>query len=250
MRNLRLKKMLFSLIITSFWILGIIASRAQIFASGTVAPPGVLLAGPKNNSGLNLEKTLVDIKAVDAPAVLSENGKTGVGSQIRYGQGIIIDQSGVIATNRHIIGNARHIFVVLSGGKSYEATVLQNSKADLCLIKINAPYPLRAVSLADPSEIQNGVHVIAITNAGLNPQRIRSGEVIKVFKEVSSNTIELMEMNITLKPGDSGGPILSQQGSLLGLIMGKQISDPSKSYAIASSRIQQEYFNYRNSILN
>ena len=41
-----------------------------------------------------------------------------------------------------------------------------------------------------------------------------------------------------------------EQGSLLGLIMGVQISDPNKSYAIASNRIQQEYFNYRNSILD
>ena len=87
-------------------------------------------------------------------------------------------------------------------------------------------------------------------NAGFNPQRILGGQVIKVFKETSSNNVEVLETNIPLKPGDSGGPILNEEGSLIGLIMGKRISDPSKSYAIASNRIQQEYYKYRNSILN
>jgi S1-C subfamily serine protease len=128
--------------------------------------------------------------------------------------------------------------------------VLRKAQADLCLIKINAPFPLRAIAMADSSEIYVGNNVIAITNASLNPRRELDGQVIKIFKEVSSNNVELMEMNIPLKPGDSGGPILNEQGSLLGLIMGKRISDPSKSYAIASSRIQQEYFKYRSSILD
>jgi serine protease Do len=148
------------------------------------------------------------------------------------------------------VGNARHIYVRLSGGNIYEARILRNSQADLCLLKINAPLPLRAISLADPSEIHIGINVIAIGNAGLNLQRKLGGQVIKIFKGTSSNNAELLEMNIPLKPGDSGGPILNVEGSLLGLIMGKKISDPGKSYAIASSRIQQEYFKYRNSILN
>ena len=197
-----------------------------------------------------METTLVDIKAVDAPALHSQNGKTGIGSEERYGQGIIIDSDGIIVTNKHIIGNARHIYVMLSGGKIFEATVLRNSQEDLSLIKINAQYPLRAISLADPSDIHIGNNVIAIANSGFNLQRILGGQIIKVFKASSSDNVEVLETNITLKPGDSGGPILNEEGSLLGLIVGKQISDPSKSYAIASSRIQQEYFNYRNSILN
>ena len=56
-------------------------------------------------------------------------------------------------------------------------------------------------------------------------------------------------MKMTLNHGDSGGPIMNEQGSLLGLIMGNQKSDTTKSYAIASNEIQQEYFKYRNSVL-
>jgi serine protease Do len=231
MANLDLKKPLFYITLGAFWALGILSSAAQSLATTEWS-------------------ALVDIKAVDAPTLHTENGKTGIGAEQRYGQGIIIDAAGIIATNRHIIGNARHIYVRLSGGKVFEAFVLRNSQADLCLIKINDPLPLRAISLADPSEIQTGINVIAIANAGYNIQRKLGGQVIKIFKGTSSNNAELLEMNIPLKPGDSGGPILNEEGSLLGLIMGKKISDPGKSYAIASSRIQQEYFKYRNSVLN
>jgi S1-C subfamily serine protease len=252
MANLRLKITVLSIIFGTFWAWGIMPITAQTFSEDVTWDPEVLVSpAPEHpGPGHNLETTLVDIKAVDAPALHSENGKTAMGSEIRLGQGIIIDPDGIIVTNRHIIGNARHIYVALAGGKTFEANVLQNSQADLCLIKINAPLPLKAISLADPSEIQIGKNVIAFANAGLNSPRIRGGQVIKIFKEISSNNVELLEMNIPLKPGDSGGPILNEEGSLLGLIMGKQISDPTKSYAIASSRIQQEYFKYRNSILD
>jgi S1-C subfamily serine protease len=253
MSNLDLKRLTLYISIGVFWTFGILTGEAQTLSSlGIALDPEVLEShsGSDNNSRLNLDSAIVDIKAVDAPALHSENGKFGVGSEQRFGQGIIIDSAGIIVTNRHIIGNALHILVRLSGGKIYEARILRNSQADLCLIKINSPLPLRAISLADPSEIQIGINVIAIANAGLNFQRKLGGQVIRIFKETPSNNVELLEMNIPLKPGDSGGPVLNVEGSLLGLIMGKKISDPGKSYAIASSKIRQEYYKYRNSILN
>lgn len=251
MTNISTRKIAACLVLLTFWVGNIWTCTAQTFSSGVAPDPDVLIAKPPSlNTGHNLETSLVDIKAVDAPALHTQGDKTGIGSEERYGQGVIIDASGIIATNRHVIGEAQHIFVMLAGHEIFEASLLRNSATDLCLIKINAPFALKAISMADPAEIQIGQKVIAIANAGFNPQRIKSGEIIKVFKQLSTDAIALMEMNIALKPGDSGGPILNQEGSLLGLIMGKQISDPSKSYAIPASQIQQVYFLYRNSILS
>jgi S1-C subfamily serine protease len=193
-----------------------------------------------------LETTLVNIKAIDAPALHLQHNMIGIDSEIRYGQGIIIDPAGIIATNRHIIDNALHIYVTLPGRKTFEAFVLHKAQTDLCLIKINAPFRLKAVSLANSSELQTGKNIIAIANTHLSAPRIKDGRIIQVFKAVSSNKVELLETNVTLKPGDSGGPILNTKGKLLGLIMAEKHSDPSKSYAVASSRIQQEYSNYEN----
>jgi S1-C subfamily serine protease len=245
---------LYIIALSTFWALGVFSVEAQNLSTGLALDPAVLVSPQKtsdNHAGQNLETSLVNIKAMDAPVFLRENGKTRLGSEVRYGQGIIIDSAGIIATNRHIIGHARHIYVALTGGKIFEAHLLHNSETDLCLIKINTPFPLRAISFAvDFSDIHIGRNVIAIANTGLDLPRIRGGQITKIFKEMSSNKAEILEMNITLKPGDSGGPVLNEEGSLLGLIMGKKISNPSQSYAIASSRIQQEYYKYRGSLLN
>jgi S1-C subfamily serine protease len=188
----------------------------------------------------------VNIKAVDAPDLRAKDGNIALASEERYGQGIIIDPRGIIATNKHIIGKAMHIYVALSDGEIYEGHLLRNSLSDLCLIKINASHPLRAIMLADSSVVRIGNNVTAISSQGSNPHRKLGGQVVNIFKGRSSHHAELLEINIPLKPGDSGGAILNEDGSLLGLIMGKRISDPSKSYAIASYRIKQEYFRYIN----
>jgi S1-C subfamily serine protease len=232
MRHLELKKTIISIALSTFWACGIMPSVAQ-------TPMLVTL-----NTAV-----LVNIKAVGAPGWYRQNDRVGIGSPEHYGQGIIIDANGIIVTSKHIIGHAQHIYVLLSNGKIVEANLLSQSKADLCLLKISVPYTLRAIPLANPSELHVGSPVIAITNAGVDPQRVRGGKIIEVFKGTSSDA-EVIEMNIPLKPGDSGGPILNPEGSLLGLIMGKRISDPSKSYAIALNLIQQEYFTYKHSSLN
>ena len=243
MANFSFKKAASYIAFGMLWVFSISTCAAQTLSLGLVHDPEIMVAPAQTSN-------IVDIKAVDAPAFHAVNGKSGMGAEERYGQGIIIDSVGIIVTNRHIIGNAIQIYVALPGGKVYVAKLLRNSEEDLSFIKIDAPFPLRAISLADSSGVRTGINVIAVANAGLNLQRMHDGQVIKVYKEMTTDSVEFLEMNITLKPGDSGGPILNKDGSLLGMIMAKQISDPSKSYAIASNRILQEYFKYRNSVLN
>ena len=222
MRNL-LKKVVFYMVLGGCLVLGVEPSMAQTFSLG-----------------------IVNINAIDAETLQPHNGTIAMGSEQRSGQGIIIDPAGIIATNKHIIGNApQHIYVKLLGGRTFEAKIIQNSQADLTLLKINAPFPLPAITLGDSSQIQIGNRVLAFANAGLNPQQEQNGEVIQLYREVPSDTVAILEVNIRLKPGDSGGPILNEQGLLLGLIMANQISDATKSYAIASNKIRREYWKFK-----
>lgn len=198
------------------------------------------------------ETSFVKIKAVDAEVLRNRNGKVSMGAEQRCGQGVIIDPSGIIVTNKHVVGDLpQYVYVTLADGKTLEAEVVRNSlKDDLAFLKIDAPFPLRAMALGDSSQVQIGNRVFAFANAALDSQRERSGEVVQVYREASSDAVAILQVNIPLKPGDSGGAIVNEQGLLMGLIMANQISDRSKSYAIAANRIQQEYFQYRNSILN
>ncbi len=188
---------------------------------------------------------MVNIKAVDAPSLHIQNNKMGIGAEIRYGHGIIIDPEGIIVTNTHIIGHAQHIYVRLYNGKKVEAFVLRSGQGDISLLKINVTFPLRAVPLTNVATPGVGNPIVAMTG---DAKKTQDGQIVRVFKASLSNDAELVEINIRSKQGDSGGAILNPDGSLLGLIMGRKISDPSKSFCIASPMVLQEYLNYRKSI--
>lgn len=226
------------------------AAFAQTLSMGIIPEPDILVSSPRVSSHKNLETSLVDIKAVDGETINTRDGQFIMGRAERDGQGIIIDPSGIIVTNKHIIDNAKHIYVTLAGGKVYEATVLKDGKTDFTFVKIETGMPLRALSIGDISQVKIGNPVYALTNARLNEERRRSGQIIEIYRDAHSESIEILQVNIPLKAGDSGGPILDTHGALLGLIMANQKSDTNKSYAIAANSIQKEFFAYKNSVLN
>lgn len=205
-----------------------------------------------NHSNTDTEASFVNIRAVDAGHIQSHNGKLSSGKAERYGQGIVIDAQGIIVTNKHVVGNSpQHIYVMLHNGQILEAKKLRSSKTDdLCLLKITTDHSLNAIAMGDATNIQIGSRVLAFANGTLENETAKRGKIIEVYKDATTDKVAILKMNIPLKEGDSGGPVLNEDGLLLGLIMANQVSDPTKSYAIAANKIMQEYYTYRNSILN
>ena len=189
----------------------------------------------------NIQSSIVSVRTVFEKELTTQSGRRGIASYERNGAGIIIDPSGIIVTNTHIVINAPKILVALSNGKVYEATTLYASEADFSFIKIDTGYPLPPIEWADSSQAQLGEPIIAIGNSEYNNQSILGGEITSLLESISSNTIEMIELNLNLYKGDSGGPILNQHGQFLGLIMAKRTTQDRKSYAIASDKIRQEY---------
>lgn len=193
----------------------------------------------------NLMPSIVEIKTVYARVLTTEGGQKGIASYERHGAGIIIDPSGIIVTNTHIVINAPQILVALSSGKIFQGTVIYASDADFSFVKIDSPNNLNAIKWADSSKAEIGQPIIALGNSEFDKQSILGGEITSLIESMSSNSIEMLELNLNLYQGDSGGPILDNQGRLLGLIMGKRTTQDRKSYAIASNKIRQEYLNIK-----
>lgn len=187
----------------------------------------------------------MEVRTLDTKIFDEGNGHAKVGSYHTQGSGVIIGSDGIIVTNTHVVANAPHIFVGLSDGTVLEARTVYSSDADFSFLKIDPPYPLQAISWADSSLAQIGTPVIALSNAADGGQHILGGSITNLINGVSSNSVELFEINIDLHHGDSGGPLLDDQGNLLGLITAKRLDKDNKSYAIASNKIQQEYLQYK-----
>ncbi|MBF0619573.1 MAG: serine protease [Candidatus Omnitrophica bacterium] len=196
-------------------------------------------------SNTNVQAALVAIKAVDAKKVYVKNGRKILAAEERLGQGIIIDPSGIILTNTHILGMAKHILVTLDSKEILEASFLYSGTDDFSFLKITAPKPLRAIPWTDFARIAPGDPVIAFNNK----QHVLGGTISRLIQEKSSDRIEFLELDVNLEHGDSGGPILDEQGCLLGLIMARRESNEHKSLAISSAMIRQSYLHHNGSVL-
>ena len=103
-------------------------------------------------------------------------------------------------------------------------------------------------------QLLGGIHLNLIRELNYRFSQLRlrfsntlGGEVLNLIKGKHSGDVNLLELKVSLKPGDSGGPILDEQGDLLGFIMADSKRDNSLSYAIASDKIQREYLKYQGS---
>ncbi|MBI4308855.1 MAG: trypsin-like peptidase domain-containing protein [Candidatus Omnitrophica bacterium] len=186
----------------------------------------------------SLIEGVVEVKTVYAKAM-----RTGRRVSFeRSGCGIVLDRSGLIVTNTHIIAKAPHIVVTLKDGKKYPArTVFSDAHYDFSFLKIKSPRPLSPIAWADSSKVQPGEKVVAFGHASGGRQSV--GQVTKVVVNKSGAT-ELLEIDIHLRKGDSGGPVLDGHGKLLGLVMAAT-KTRGRGIAIASGKIRKQYLRYK-----
>ncbi|HET7104489.1 MAG TPA: trypsin-like peptidase domain-containing protein [Terracidiphilus sp.] len=145
----------------------------------------------------------------------------GVVPQEGQGSGFILDKSGHVLTNFHVVDGAnRGIEVSLSNKRRYTARVVGVDKVhDLALLQISAPN-LQPVTLADSSGLMVGQKVYAIGNpfglSGTMTQGIISS--IRSIRNADGAPIEdAIQTDAAINPGNSGGPLLNSRGEVIGI---------------------------------
>lgn len=137
------------------------------------------------------------------------------------GSGVILRKDGIIVTNNHVIGEADSIRVVLSDRREYEAEViLADARTDLAILKIdpegeNLPF----IPLLDSDTVEVGDVVIAIGNPFGVGQTVTSGIVSATARtQVGiSNFQFFIQTDAAVNPGNSGGPLVGLDGSIIGI---------------------------------
>ncbi|MGH7299001.1 MAG: Do family serine endopeptidase [Candidatus Rokuibacteriota bacterium] len=134
------------------------------------------------------------------------------------GSGFIINPSGYIVTNDHVVARADEILVKIDDGRQMRGTVVgRDPKTDLALLKVDAT-GLPVIPLGDSAELQVGEEVMAIGNPFGLERTVTTGIVSATGRVIGHGPYDdLIQIDASINPGNSGGPLINSRGQAVGI---------------------------------
>lgn len=136
------------------------------------------------------------------------------------GSGFIIDKSGYIMTNAHVIDNAAKIVVRLYNGDEFTATLIgTDEETDLAILKIDTGRSLTALKLADSDKVRVGDWVLAVGSPFGLSRTVTAGIVSQVKRETPDGSPfqRFIQTDAAINRGNSGGPLVNLDGEVIGI---------------------------------
>ncbi len=139
--------------------------------------------------------------------------RSGVGS------GVIIDKSGIVLTNNHVVEGADEVVVELNDGREFKAeNVKTDPQSDLAVLRINGAGSLPAAELGDSDKLQIGDWVIAVGSPFELQTTVSAGIISGTGRELGSvPRAKFLQTDAAINPGNSGGPLLNLDGEVIGI---------------------------------
>ncbi|MBQ9337379.1 MAG: trypsin-like peptidase domain-containing protein [Lentisphaeria bacterium] len=160
------------------------------------------------------------------------------------GSGCIIDASGLIVTNAHVVERAAKIMITLNGGGNYEAEVVADDPLnDIALLKLKSPPPgLRAIRCDKSGRLYLGETVIAVGNPFGLDSSITVGALSGTSRRFTYRGkvifSDILQTDAIVYPGNSGGPLINIEGNMIGMNMSSYENAPGIGFAIPLTRIE------------
>ncbi len=139
--------------------------------------------------------------------------------ETNLGSGVIIDSSGYILTNQHVIDGADEILISLTDGRGSQATLIgEDKETDIAILKVPIS-GLEGIQTPDTSNLQVGDVVLAIGNPLNVGQTVTMGIVSATERNrIGLNTFEnFIQTDAAINPGNSGGALVNARGELIGI---------------------------------
>ncbi len=135
------------------------------------------------------------------------------------GSGFIIDASGLVVTNNHVIADADEINVILNDGTKLTAELVgKDGKSDLALLRVHPDQPLKAVMFGDSDKLRLGEWVIAIGNPFSLGGTVTAGIVSARNRDINSGPYDnYIQTDAAINRGNSGGPLFNLSGEVVGV---------------------------------
>jgi serine protease Do len=135
------------------------------------------------------------------------------------GSGFVIDPSGIIVTNNHVVGHATKIVVALTDGKQLPARVIGSDElTDVAVIKVNTDHPLPAVTWGDSNKVEVGDWILAAGNPFGLGGSVTAGIVSAEGRDLGEGPFDrFLQLDAPINPGNSGGPAFNLDGEVVGM---------------------------------
>jgi serine protease Do len=135
------------------------------------------------------------------------------------GSGFVVDPSGYIVTNNHVIDEADEITVILQDDTNLPAKLIgRDKKTDLALLKVETKKPLPAISWGDSDKARVGDWIVAIGNPYGLGGTVTAGIISARSRDINSGPYdEYLQTDAPINRGNSGGPMLNMDGEIIGV---------------------------------
>jgi serine protease Do len=200
-------------------------------------------------TGVERKNAMVQAVAKTKDAIVTIKTVRSSGAKEVSGTGVIVDERGLIVTNKHVVGGNRNVTVVLQDSTEITGDVLMaEPKFDLAVIRIKAGKTLHALRFAPTSDLEVGEDVIAIGHPYGYVNSVSRGIVSALGREItlpSGHTLTgLIQTDASINPGNSGGPLLNINGELIGINVALREGAQGIAFAINTTTVESVLANH------
>jgi serine protease Do len=135
------------------------------------------------------------------------------------GSGFVVDPSGIVITNNHVVGDANEIMVIFTDGRKLKAKVIgKDSKVDVAVLKVESDKPLKTVKFGDSDKMRVGDGVMAVGNPFGLGETVTAGIISARNRNIDSGPYDdFLQTDASINKGNSGGPLFNLQGEVIGI---------------------------------
>ncbi len=152
------------------------------------------------------------------PAIAKPAAIASFVSKRYYGSGFIVDPTGLIVTNRHVVEGAHEIMVYLNDNTRLRATVLYQSRIDMAILQVHYEKLLPAITWGDSTHLRPGDPVIAVGNPLGIGTTVTAGIVSALDRDIKETPYDsFIQIDAAINHGNSGGPLFNTAGEVIGI---------------------------------
>ncbi len=149
----------------------------------------------------------------------SKSREPGGSQRIGMGSGIMIDPSGILLTNNHVVDGADKLLIKLHDGREFEATEWKTDpKSDIAVVKIESVANLPAAEIGNSDQLDVGDWVIAVGSPFGLDKTVTAGIISAKSRGIGiAAREEFLQTDAAINPGNSGGPLVNLDGEVIGI---------------------------------